>query len=104
MDVVKNNPLYIPIPFSKDLNARQMTAFDNENKSVIIAIRLYNIDLSRLSVTALDNVIRIMLIIVIPPIQELNLSWSSEMTYSTIKLMESLLNSINNYNITYKII
>jgi hypothetical protein len=60
---VKNNPLYIPTPFSKDLKVKDVIELSIEYNNIIEAIRLYKIDLSRLPVTALDNINKIKFVV-----------------------------------------
>ena len=55
MDVAWKRPPYKPIPLSRDIIFRFSRARTEEVTKIVIVIREYKIDLSRLKVTALDN-------------------------------------------------
>jgi hypothetical protein len=57
--VAWNNPPNKPIPVSRLLIYKVPIACIEENSKAIKAILLYNIDLSRLKVTALEKIIKI---------------------------------------------
>ena len=57
--VLWNNPPNNPIPVSKLVIYKEPKTRRDENNKPIKAFRLYNIDLSRLKVTALEKIIKI---------------------------------------------
>ena len=57
--VLWNNPPNKPIPVSKLIIYKEPKTRRDENNKPIKAFRLYNIDLSRLKVTALEKIIKI---------------------------------------------
>ena len=53
--VVWNNPPNIPTPLARNRRDKFSQAIKAENSKIIIVVREYNMDLSRLEVMELDN-------------------------------------------------